>query len=112
MRRCNPQRFSLSLVLSALTFSGQAWEAASAAVDGNYDCQIDMSDFGFLQACWTAVPGPEGSLLADYIRFDFDDDGDVDDTDFQAFLDVFTGPGETVDGCESACRGLWKRVLR
>jgi hypothetical protein len=68
--------------------------------DGNYDCRIDKADVQLLQICRTATPGPEGTLLADCIRFDFDDDGDVDPNDFEMFLDDFTGPSESVPECE------------
>ncbi len=68
--------------------------------DGNYDCRIDKTDFQLLQLCRTALPGPEGSLLADCIRFDFDDDGDVDLVDYGVFLESYTGPGGSVPDCE------------
>jgi hypothetical protein len=70
------------------------------AGDGNFDCRVDKSDFRLLQLCRTSVPGPDGTLLADCIRFDFDNDGDVDLDDFEAFLDSFTGPDGNVPDCE------------
>lgn len=67
--------------------------------DFNHDCMIDLYDFSILQRCGTATPGPEGRLLAECIRGDFDDDGDVDANDWAAFSEAYGGPAVTVNGC-------------
>jgi hypothetical protein len=68
--------------------------------DLNYDCIIDRHDAWILQRCETAPPGPEGQLLAECIRADFDDDGDVDSHDLECFQDEFTGAKSLVPDCE------------
>jgi 6-phosphogluconolactonase (cycloisomerase 2 family) len=60
--------------------------------DGDFDGDgdVDLSDFGQFQLCFT---GPGGSFDdPDCAAFDFDDDGDVDLADFGQFQLVFTGP--------------------
>ena len=54
--------------------------------DFDHDCHIDMWDRAILENCFTGSDlGPPEGLLADCIRADFDEDGDVDHDDLAAF---------------------------
>ncbi len=68
--------------------------------DFDHSCTVDMYDLWVFQRCVMAEPGPEGTLLAECARADFDDDADVGLDDFAAFVEAFTGPDGMVDGCE------------
>ncbi len=57
--------------------------------DSDDDGDVDMADFGDLQACFT---GPDGASLSDLCaHHDFDADTDVDLTDYAAYLGAVTG---------------------
>jgi hypothetical protein len=70
--------------------------------DFNHDCRIDAYDFSILENCFTGPDaGPADGLLADCTRADFDDDGDVDETDVSAFLGAAGGPAAPVPDCQA-----------
>jgi hypothetical protein len=72
------------------------------AGDFNHDCRIDAYDFSILENCFTGPDaGPADGLLADCTRADFDDDGDVDETDVSAFLGAAGGPAAPVPDCQA-----------
>lgn len=66
--------------------------------DGDGDGAIDLRDFSELQVCFTGAVGPADPPAypsAPELRcsvYDFDDDGDVDNDDLAAFLEVMFGP--------------------
>ena len=60
--------------------------------DTNFDQQVDLADFAFLQRCYTGPDGPDFDL--DCWRIDFDTDDDVDADDYAQFLTLLTGPVE------------------
>ncbi len=65
--------------------------------DFDGDSYIDMRDARAMQLCVaTSSDEPNGGLLGDCDRGDFDGDKDVDLQDFDLFLNVFTGPDESV----------------
>jgi hypothetical protein len=69
--------------------------------DFDHDCRIDAYDFSVLENCFTGNgAGPAGGLLADCTRADFDDDGDVDEADVNAFRVIAGGPASPVPGCQ------------
>ncbi len=68
--------------------------------DFDHSCTVDMYDLWIFQRCVMAEPGPEGTLLAECARADFDDDADVGLDDFAAFVEAFTGPNVMLDDCE------------
>ncbi|MBI4580127.1 MAG: glycoside hydrolase family 9 protein [Planctomycetes bacterium] len=63
--------------------------------DFDHDGDVDASDFGHMQTCFSDIglPRPPGCEDAD-----FDSDGDVDKDDFNVFQRCFRGPGGT-PGC-------------
>ena len=72
-------------------FRVRAIQCSSSPAKGDYDgsLSINLTDFGALTWCMT---GPEAPLVNDWCAvLDFDDDGDVDLTDYRAFLLVFGG---------------------
>jgi hypothetical protein len=70
--------------------------------DFNHDCRIDAYDFQILENCFTGSgAGPEGGLLADCTRGDFDQDNDVDEADVSAFLAAVGGPAVLVPDCQA-----------
>jgi hypothetical protein len=70
--------------------------------DFDHDCRIDAYDFSILEDCFTGSGvEPGGGLLADCTRADFDDDGDVDETDVSAFLEAAGGPAAPVPDCQA-----------
>ena len=66
--------------------------------DSDHDGDVDVSDFGFFQACFNGPgqPAAMGSLCG---PVDLDDDGDVDVNDFAGFQACYNGPG-----APAACR--------
>ncbi len=71
------------------------------AGDMNHDCHLDLIDLRVMQICFTGSDnGPPGGLLAQCARADFDEDGDIDAGDFEAYLDVQTGPAVAVPDCD------------
>ncbi len=62
------------------------------SVKGDYDCDgdVDPSDYGILQACYSG-PGIAAAPGCEPARLDGDNDVDVDD--LNAFLDCFSGEG-------------------
>lgn len=63
--------------------------------DFNYDGDVDMEDFGHLQACYSGV----GIIVTDptCLNASLDGDSDVDPSDFQIFQACFTGPDRQAD---------------
>jgi hypothetical protein len=57
--------------------------------DCDDDGDVDLTDFGAFQLCFT---GPGGGIAPGCECADFDGDGDVDLTDFGGFQLAFTGP--------------------
>ncbi len=60
-----------------------------ATADADHDNDIDLSDFGGLQRCFTGADA--GSLDAGCEAFDFDLDDDVDLTDYGQFVTALNG---------------------
>lgn len=73
----------------------------SVLPDFDVDADVDLGDFGYLQACLSPVmggPPPSGSNPAD-----LDGDGVVDIKDIQVFQDCLSGPETLVDfACDDA----------
>jgi hypothetical protein len=67
--------------------------------DFNHDCHVDLYDLWIMQRCSAAPATAGGTFLADCIRGDFDDDGDIDSMDWQGFHESFTGPLELIPTC-------------
>lgn len=59
------------------------------AGDYDLDCDVDLLDYTAWPAC---MSGPGGGLAAGCAPFDFDQDNDVDTSDFAVLQEVFTGP--------------------
>jgi len=67
----------------------------ASPADLDCDGDVDIDDFGELQACST---GPaQGPPAAGCERADFDGDGDVDQTDFGGLQTCYTGTGTDAD---------------
>jgi hypothetical protein len=65
-------------------------DECEALDDADFDCDVDLIDFGPFQACFTGT-GP--TALGDNCGiFDHEPDQDVDLDDFVAFLNAVTGP--------------------
>lgn len=79
-------RISPAVVLfaSALAF-------ARAPADLDRDGDVDQSDFGLFQACYTGPNTPQTDPACQSARLD--DDADVDQDDFQIFQTCTSGPG-------------------
>ncbi len=58
--------------------------------DGDFDNDVDLTDFGRLQLCRT--PEPSLGLPIGCDPFDFDADLDIDLFDYDRFVDLVTGP--------------------
>jgi hypothetical protein len=74
----------------ALTSSVWVANQIKNRMDGDHDGDVDMSDFGFFQACFNGPNRP--AAIAGCEGTDFDSDTDCDLTDFAAFQFCFNGP--------------------
>jgi hypothetical protein len=69
--------------------------------DFNHDCRIDAVDFSIIENCFTGNRnGPPDGLYGDCTRADFDEDGDVDETDLSQFMNAHGGPAQAVIDCQ------------
>ncbi len=64
--------------------------------DGNGDCRLDLEDWASLSAC---MAGPAAGRQAECAIFDFNGDCRVDLQDVNAFMQRFTGEGDTLPDC-------------
>ncbi len=68
--------------------------------DWDQDHDMDVDDFGILQKCLT-IGG--GQISAGCICFDHNDDGQIDQTDLESFLDCATGPAVVTESPIPGC---------
>lgn len=57
--------------------------------DADQDCDVDLTDFGAFQRCFT---GPDGNVTPPCALYDLDGDNDIDLDDFESFQPLVTGP--------------------
>ncbi len=89
-----PQYFEIKAENSA-GFDTESWYVNVIIPDFDADGDVDLQDFGHLQACYSGSGASYGTGCADA---DWDDDGDVDQTDFTKFKICFGGAGRP-PGC-------------
>ncbi len=79
------------------TTTGDLWSFTTQSAPGDFDedNDVDLTDFGYLQACFkgSGVPYPPDCESAD-----LDNDGDVDQADFNRFKPCLEGPNRP-PGC-------------
>ncbi len=89
-----PQYFEIKAENSA-GFDTESWYVNVVIPDFDGDGDVDLQDFGYLQACYS---GSGITYRTGCGNADWDDDGDVDQTDFTKFKNCLGGAGRP-PGC-------------
>ncbi len=93
---------SVLMLSVAFLVLGEIQAKALPASDFDNDCDVDLDDFGFFQACAT---GPDaGPPIPGCEAADLDFDFDVDQSDFGVFQRCYSGAGNPADpNCDVPC---------